>query len=109
MVEITCCLCSKISTSVDQLESHLALKHFNSTPYQCEVCLNNDQPSSFPTEASIRDHIAREHGTPKFWYRVWCSPEIDQERAEIRKCIDKSVETSMLCTQSSSACALRHR
>ncbi|KAI1707744.1 hypothetical protein DdX_12299 [Ditylenchus destructor] len=102
MIEVTCCLCSKISSSVTQLESHLALKHFNSNPYQCEVCLNSDQPSTFPTEDSIRDHIAREHGAPKFCYRVWGSAEIDRERAEIRKCIDKSVETSMTRTQSPS-------
>ncbi|KAI1732520.1 hypothetical protein Ddc_01390 [Ditylenchus destructor] len=91
---IICCICSWAGVSVDQLESHLAIRHFNSDPYQCEQCLLNDSLSKFPTEAAVKRHMTEKHGTQKFWFRVWSSPEIDQDRIEIRKCIEASLNRS---------------
>ncbi|KAI1712306.1 BED zinc finger domain-containing protein [Ditylenchus destructor] len=90
---IICCICSASVKYVD-LESHLAVLHFNSDPYQCDYDCNNP-PSRFPTEAAIKEHMRVEHGTSDFSYRVWSNPEIDRAKENISNCVTQSVQNTL--------------
>ncbi|KAI1711631.1 hypothetical protein DdX_10093 [Ditylenchus destructor] len=99
---IVCCICSA-SVKFADLESHLAVLHFNSDPYQCDQCDNNcdNSPSRFPTEAAIKEHMREKHKNRDFSYRVWSNPEIDRARENISNCMAQSMQNALKCARTS--------
>uniref|UniRef100_A0A915EG74 Solute carrier family 40 member n=1 Tax=Ditylenchus dipsaci TaxID=166011 RepID=A0A915EG74_9BILA len=80
---------------IDSLETHLAVDHFNSDPFQCERCCTSGRPSKFPTESAVKRHYIEDHRLEKFFFRTWVTREIEANRIAIRKCLDKCIQAAL--------------
>ncbi|KAI1718492.1 endonuclease/Exonuclease/phosphatase family domain-containing protein [Ditylenchus destructor] len=92
---ITCCLCENATDSVEELIEHLSAHHIQSEcAFQCEQCDSDNNLGKFTSKLELKKHMDELHGTQKFWYRSWYSPETEESEEKIRQFIGKSIQLS---------------
>uniref|UniRef100_A0A915CTE8 C2H2-type domain-containing protein n=1 Tax=Ditylenchus dipsaci TaxID=166011 RepID=A0A915CTE8_9BILA len=86
---LCCQLCEWQCREVDDLEDHLCSHHFKYHPLLCDECQGRNV--YFATHAAVKRHYAQHHNKTKFYYHTKVSPEIEEDRLEVRRFLAKSI------------------